>query len=69
MKLIDLLDQIYNSMQLKTTDELKLILEYDDREEWSDTAFDVVKQILLERTGELPLITKNLQEYLLIGKT
>jgi hypothetical protein len=47
-------DQIYNSMQLKTTHELRLILEQDDHEEWSDTAFEVVRQILFQRTGEWP---------------
>ena len=42
----DLRDQITNSMQLKTTEELKSILEENDSEEWSDTAFEVVKEIL-----------------------
>jgi len=46
--------QIYSNMQLKTTEELKLILEQNDHEEWSDTAFEVVRQILIQRTGELP---------------
>jgi hypothetical protein len=48
-------NQIYNNMQLKTTEELKLILEHYDREEWSDLAFEVVKQILIQRTGKHPV--------------
>jgi len=47
-------DQVYNNMQLKTTEELMFILEQDDHEEWSDTAFEAVKKILLQRTGRLP---------------
>ena len=46
---------IYNNMQLKTTEDLLLILEHDDREEWSDLAFEVVKQILVQRTGKHPV--------------
>jgi hypothetical protein len=49
-------DQITKNMELKTTEELLLILEQNDREEWSDTAFEVVKKILIERTGEVPQI-------------
>jgi hypothetical protein len=47
-------NQIYSNMQLKTTEELALILQQDDHEEWSDTALEVVKQILIQRTGKLP---------------
>ena len=47
-------DQIYNNMQLKTTEELLLILEQDDHDEWTDTAFEVIKKILIQRTGRLP---------------
>ncbi len=50
----DLRDQIYNNMQLKTTEELFSILEQDDHEEWTDTAFEVVKKILIQRTGGIP---------------
>ena len=50
----DLRDQIYNNMQLKTTEELLFILEQDDHEEWTDTAFEVIKKILIQRTGRLP---------------
>jgi hypothetical protein len=50
----NLRNQIYNNMQLKTTEELMSILEQDDHEEWTDTAFEVVKKILIQRTGRLP---------------
>lgn len=47
-------DQIYSNMQLKSTNELMRILKQNDHKEWSDAAFEVVKQILLQRTGSLP---------------
>lgn len=47
-------DQIASNMELKTTEELKTILDQNDREEWTDAAFEVVKEILLKRTGEIP---------------
>ncbi|MBI5351860.1 MAG: hypothetical protein HZB50_04405 [Chloroflexi bacterium] len=50
----DLRNQIYSNMQLKSTDELMRILKQNDHEEWSDAAFDIVKQILFQRTGMLP---------------
>ena len=50
----DLRNQIYNNMQLKSTDELLRIWKQNDHEEWSDVAFEAVKQILLQRTGTLP---------------
>jgi hypothetical protein len=47
-------DQIASNMELKTTEELQTILKQNDREEWTDVAFEVVKEILLKRTGEIP---------------
>jgi hypothetical protein len=52
----NLRDEIYANMQLKTTDELMKIWEENDREEWTPLAFDVVKEILFQRTGTLPEI-------------
>lgn len=50
----ELRDQIYNNMNMKDTDELIEIWETNNRYEWTDTAFDVVHQILLNRIGKLP---------------
>jgi DNA-directed RNA polymerase subunit RPC12/RpoP len=50
----ELRDQIYNNMNMKDTDELIEIWETNNRYEWSDTAFEVVRQILSNRIGELP---------------
>ena len=56
MKNMDSLrNQIYSNMQLKTTEELRSIVTQNDHEEWSDAAFEVVRQILFQRTGELPV--------------
>ena len=46
--------QILGSMQLKTTDELVEIWQNNDHTEWTNDAFDVVKDLLLERLGSLP---------------
>jgi hypothetical protein len=41
-------------MNLKETDELLEIWRNNDRYEWSDDAFDVVKEILNERDVDIP---------------
>ncbi len=46
---------IYANMQLKTTEELQAIWEDNDRLEWTDDAFDIVRKILIQRTGQVPL--------------
>lgn len=47
-------DAIFNIQNLKETDELIDIWQNNDREEWSDEALGVVRDILLERLGYLP---------------
>jgi hypothetical protein len=42
------------SMQIKETDELLKIWIHNDHKEWRDPVFPIVKEILLERLGELP---------------
>jgi hypothetical protein len=48
-------DQIFSNINLKETDELVDIWITNDRTEWSDTAFDVVEEILEQRLDELPV--------------
>jgi hypothetical protein len=55
--------QIYNSLKLKDTDELVEIWQTNDRVEWSQTAFDVLQEILQERLGELPPQDEPILEY------
>ncbi len=50
----DLRDQIYNNMNMRDTDELLDIWQTNNRYEWTDTAFDVIRQILQQRIGQLP---------------
>jgi len=45
---------IYPSMQEKETDELLRIWKENDREQWSDAAFEVVHNLLVERIGQVP---------------
>ena len=56
-------EQIYNNVNLKGTDEILEIWQKNDRVEWSDTAFDVIKDILTERLGEIPSQDKPIFEY------
>jgi hypothetical protein len=46
--------QIRSEMQLKTTEELSDIWIKNNRAEWTDDAFDVVRELLTERLGNLP---------------
>jgi hypothetical protein len=50
----DLRKQIYNSFNLKETEELLEIWQENDRVEWSETTFEVLQEILQQRLGELP---------------
>lgn len=50
----DFRDQIYNNLNLKDTDELVKIWEENDRSEWTDMTFEVLRGILQERLGTLP---------------
>jgi len=50
----DFRQQVYNALNLKETDELTEIWHAHDREAWSDLAFDVINEILVNRLGELP---------------
>ena len=45
---------IYNNLNQKKTDELVEIWQKNDRIEWTDEAFAVIQEILLDRLGELP---------------
>ena len=46
--------QIYERMSFRETDELLEIWRKGDRAEWTETALNVVQEILLDRLGEIP---------------
>jgi hypothetical protein len=50
----ELHNQIYNELNLRETEDLLVIWHTNDHEEWSDTAFEVIKEILNERLSEVP---------------
>ena len=50
----ELRDQIYNNMNLRETDELLEIWQTNDRVEWSETTFEVIKEILKSRGVKSP---------------
>jgi hypothetical protein len=47
-------NQVRAAMRLKETDELIEIYRKQDEDEWSDLAFEIVREILVERLGSLP---------------
>ena len=46
--------QIHDNLRLRDTEDLLEIWQRADHEEWTDLAFEVVQEILLERLGEIP---------------
>jgi amino acid transporter len=59
----NLRSQIFSNLNIKETDELLEIWTTNDRVEWSNTAFDVIKEILEQRLGELPPQDEPIFEY------
>jgi hypothetical protein len=59
----ELRDQIYNNMNLKDTDELLEIWQKNDHVEWSDSALDIVKEVLEKRGVEIPEQDDAIYEY------
>lgn len=59
--------QIYNNMNLRETDELLGIWQSNDRVEWTETTFLVIKEILESRDVEIPKQGEPINE-LEIGK-
>jgi len=46
--------QIYNELNLRETEDLLEIWRKNDRKEWSDIAFEVIREILSKRLDEIP---------------
>jgi len=59
----DLRIQIFRNLDLKETDELLDIWKTNDRVEWSDLAFDIMKEVLNKRMGDLPPQNEPILEY------
>ena len=49
-----LISDIKKGLQKKTTDELVLIWKENKRTKWSDDTFEAIKQILKDRSIDLP---------------
>ncbi len=62
----DLRDQIYFNLNQKGTDELVEIWHTNDRVDWTELAFDVIQEILLERIGILPDQDEPVVEHVLL---
>lgn len=59
----DLRNQVFNNLNLLETDDLIDIWKKNDRVEWSETAFDVVCEILQNRLVEIPKQNEPILEY------
>lgn len=59
----ELYKQIHANVHLKETDELLEIWQTNDRTEWSDTAFDVIRDILTQRKVEIPVQNDPIYEH------
>jgi hypothetical protein len=59
----DLHKQVYNNLNLKETDELVEIWQKNDRVEWTEDTFNIIRDILQERLGELPPQDEPILEY------
>jgi hypothetical protein len=59
----DLRNQVFNNLNLLETDDLIDIWKKNDRVEWSETAFDVVREILQNRLVEIPKQNEPILEY------
>ncbi len=46
--------QIYNNLDLRDTEELVEILQKNNRDEWDEATFEIIKEILFGRLGYLP---------------
>lgn len=59
----NLRDQLYKNFSEKDTKELLAIWETNNHVEWSDQAFEVIKEILKKRLEELPAQNDPILEY------
>ncbi len=60
---IELREQIYNELNLRETNDLLEIWQTNNRTEWSDIAFEIIKQILTERGLKIPEQDAPVDEY------
>jgi hypothetical protein len=47
-------NQIYNTLNLRETEDLLEIWRTHDTEEWQEQAFEIIEKILVERLGSVP---------------
>jgi HEAT repeat protein len=59
----DFRNQVFETLNQKETDDLVDIWKKNDRVEWSEVTFDVVREILQNRLGEIPKQNEPILEY------
>ena len=55
--------QVYQEFDLKDTDDLLDIWQTNDRVEWSEVAFEVIREILTKRKVEIPAQDEPIREH------
>lgn len=65
----DFHNQLINSFNLRSTDELLEIWTLNDRVEWTDDAFKAIQEILLDRLGSIPLQNPPIIKYVVKKKS
>jgi hypothetical protein len=55
----DIRNQIYRNLNQKQTEELIKIWQSQDHNAWTETAFELVEEILQDRIGDLSNLTKD----------
>jgi tetratricopeptide (TPR) repeat protein len=58
----DLRTQMYNNLIIRDTEDLLEIWQSGDTDQWSEEVFEIVKEILLQRLGEVPPQSQKTQE-------
>ncbi len=64
----ELRTQIYNSLLLRDTEDLLEIWQSANTDEWSEDVFDILKEILFERLGDVPPQPAEKQVPQILGK-
>ncbi|MEP7136695.1 MAG: HEAT repeat domain-containing protein [Chloroflexota bacterium] len=59
----DFRNQVFETLNQKETNELVEIWEKNDRVEWSEIAFGVIREVLQNRLGEIPKQNQPILEY------
>ncbi len=64
----DLRTQIYNNLIIRDTEDLLEIWQSEDETAWSEETLEIVQEILIERLGEVPAASRQMQEKQILAR-